>query len=104
MVWEPKQRFVDGGLASGNRHIKGDRFWERPSCSIDPRKDTQAVLSVGSLILCAEMGHEGRELPSQSSGGRLTQTHGLGRVSVPSQSPLPYLGTIGSPLKLSTLF
>ena len=41
LVWELKQRSVDAGLAaaltpgvtSGNRHVKGCRFWERASSS-----------------------------------------------------------------------
>lgn len=83
VVWEPKQRFVDGGLAaaltpgltSGNKHIKGGRFWERSSCSLfptDPRKDTASSLVGGKHdSQCTEMGREGRELPSQRAGAAL---------------------------------
>ena len=76
-----------------------------PSVSTDPGKDTVSSLVGGEHdSQCAEMGREGRELPSQRAGAALGPDSDLAKCLSPLSLHCPYLGKVGSPFKLSTLF
>ena len=123
VVWEPKQRLVDGGLAaaltpgltSGNRHIKGGRFWERPSCSLCSHRSRERYGKLsfrwGAWFSMCWDGARGKRAAHTESRSCLGSWLRLGQVSVPSQSPLPLprksresFQALNSILRLNSLF